>query len=103
MISKVPQRTSWDLQSNLRYARAAEAAGFEYALTQIRFTASYGASGKSLLPSPSPSPHPPMPLPTPTPHCPFPEFGRVWEAPQIRVSESRVGTRAERDEPAGPV
>jgi alkanesulfonate monooxygenase len=46
VISKIPQRTSWDLQSNLRYARAAEAAGFEYALTQIRFTASYGASGK---------------------------------------------------------
>ncbi|EAQ90468.1 hypothetical protein CHGG_02403 [Chaetomium globosum CBS 148.51] len=44
VISKIPQRTSWDLQSNLRYARAAEAAGFEYALTQIRFTASYGAS-----------------------------------------------------------
>ncbi|KAK4141008.1 luciferase-like domain-containing protein [Dichotomopilus funicola] len=44
VISKIPQRTSWDLPSNLRYARAAESAGFEYALTQIRFTASYGAS-----------------------------------------------------------
>jgi alkanesulfonate monooxygenase len=44
VISKIPQRTSWDLPSNIRYAQTAEAAGFEYALTQIRFTASYGAA-----------------------------------------------------------
>lgn len=44
VISKIPQLTNWDLQSNLRYAQSAESAGFEYALTQIRFTASYGAA-----------------------------------------------------------
>lgn len=44
VISKIPQRTDWDLQSNLRYARTAEQVGFEYALTQIRFTAAYGAA-----------------------------------------------------------
>ncbi|ORY67683.1 methanesulfonate monooxygenase [Pseudomassariella vexata] len=44
VISKIPQRTNWDLASNIRYALAAEQAGFEYALTQIRFMASYGAS-----------------------------------------------------------
>lgn len=44
VISKIPQRTSWDLQSNLRYAQTAEKAGFEYSLTQIRFTAAYGAA-----------------------------------------------------------
>jgi alkanesulfonate monooxygenase len=43
VISKIPQKTSHDLKSNIRYARAAEDHGFEYALTQIRFTASYGA------------------------------------------------------------
>ncbi|KAK3386047.1 luciferase-like domain-containing protein [Podospora didyma] len=46
VVSKIPQRTSWDLKSNLRYAQAAEKVGFEYALTQIRFTASYGASNQ---------------------------------------------------------
>ncbi|KAF1358052.1 methanesulfonate monooxygenase [Lizonia empirigonia] len=46
VISKIPQRTSWDLKSNTRYAQTAEAVGFEYALTQIRFTASYGAANQ---------------------------------------------------------
>ncbi|KAK0724341.1 luciferase-like domain-containing protein [Lasiosphaeris hirsuta] len=46
VISKIPQRTSWDLKSNLRYAQTAERVGFEYALTQIRFTASYGAANQ---------------------------------------------------------
>lgn len=46
MISKIPQKTSWDLASNVRYAQTAEATGFEYALTQIRFTASYGAANQ---------------------------------------------------------
>ncbi|KAK0649621.1 methanesulfonate monooxygenase [Cercophora newfieldiana] len=46
VISKIPQRTNWDLPSNLRYAQTAERAGFEYALTQIRFTASYGAANQ---------------------------------------------------------
>ncbi|KAJ4299733.1 hypothetical protein N0V90_004979 [Kalmusia sp. IMI 367209] len=44
VISKIPQRTSWDYASNVRYAQTAENVGFEYALTQIRFTASYGAA-----------------------------------------------------------
>ncbi|KAH7305232.1 methanesulfonate monooxygenase [Stachybotrys elegans] len=44
VISKIPQKTSWDLESNIRYAKAAEAAGIEYGLTQIRFLASYGAA-----------------------------------------------------------
>ena len=43
VISKIPQRTNWDLDSNAKYARTAEQVGFEYALTQIRFMAGYGA------------------------------------------------------------
>ncbi|KAG9258129.1 methanesulfonate monooxygenase [Emericellopsis atlantica] len=44
VISKIPQNTNWDLESNIRYAKAAEDAGFEYGLTQMRFLASYGAA-----------------------------------------------------------
>jgi dimethylsulfone monooxygenase len=43
VISKIPQRTSWDADYNRRLAQIAEEAGFDYALTQIRFTAGYGA------------------------------------------------------------
>lgn len=43
VISKIPQRTSWDIGYNRKLAQIAEAAGFDYALTQIRFTAGYGA------------------------------------------------------------
>ncbi len=43
VISKIPQRTSWDADYNRELARIAERAGFDYALTQIRFTAGYGA------------------------------------------------------------
>ncbi|KAL2065275.1 hypothetical protein VTL71DRAFT_2944 [Oculimacula yallundae] len=43
VISKIPQRTNWDYESNVRYAQTAENVGFEYALTQIRFMAGYGA------------------------------------------------------------
>lgn len=43
VISKVPQRTSWDADYNRELARLAERAGFDYALTQVRFTAGYGA------------------------------------------------------------
>jgi dimethylsulfone monooxygenase len=43
VISKIPQRTSWDIDYNRRLAQIAEASGFDYALTQIRFTAGYGA------------------------------------------------------------
>jgi FMNH2-dependent dimethyl sulfone monooxygenase len=43
VISNIEQRTSWDIDYNRKLARIAENAGFEYALTQIRFTAGYGA------------------------------------------------------------
>ncbi|WP_298964479.1 dimethylsulfone monooxygenase SfnG [uncultured Methylobacterium sp.] len=43
VISRVPQRTGWDADYNRALARIAEEAGFDYALTQIRFTAGYGA------------------------------------------------------------
>ncbi|TGO21779.1 hypothetical protein BPAE_0201g00170 [Botrytis paeoniae] len=46
VISKIPQRTSWDYESNVRYAQTAEEVGFEYALTQIRFMAGYGADNQ---------------------------------------------------------
>lgn len=43
VVSKIVQRTHWDIDYNRKLAQIAEAAGFEYALTQIRFTAGYGA------------------------------------------------------------
>ncbi len=43
VVSKIPQRTDWSLEYNQRLAQTAERAGFEYALSQIRFTAGYGA------------------------------------------------------------
>ncbi|WNC09117.1 dimethylsulfone monooxygenase SfnG [Pseudomonas coleopterorum] len=43
VVSKIQQRTSWDIDYNRKLAQIAEAAGFEYGLTQIRFTAGYGA------------------------------------------------------------
>jgi len=43
VVSKIEQRTSWDLDYNIRLAQLAEANGFDYALSQIRFTAGYGA------------------------------------------------------------
>jgi FMNH2-dependent dimethyl sulfone monooxygenase len=43
VISDIEQRTSWDIDYNRRLARLAENNGFEYALSQIRFTAGYGA------------------------------------------------------------
>jgi NADPH:quinone reductase-like Zn-dependent oxidoreductase len=46
VVSKIPQRTNWDLKSNVRYARTAERVGFEYALSQIRFMAGYGAANQ---------------------------------------------------------
>lgn len=46
VISKIPQKTSWDLPSNIRYAQTAEQVGFEYALSQIRFMAGYGADNQ---------------------------------------------------------
>ncbi len=43
VISKIEQRTSWDLDYNTKLAQIAEESGFDYALSQIRFTAGYGA------------------------------------------------------------
>lgn len=43
VISKIEQRTSWELGYNVELARIAERSGFDYALSQIRFTAGYGA------------------------------------------------------------
>lgn len=43
VVSKIEQRTSWDIDYNRQLAKIAEQAGFEYALSQIRFTAGYGA------------------------------------------------------------
>lgn len=39
VVSKIPQRTSWDLDYNIKLAQIAEEAGFEYGLSQIRFMA----------------------------------------------------------------
>lgn len=43
VISKIEQRTDWSLEYNIRLAQLAEQNGFDYALSQIRFTAGYGA------------------------------------------------------------
>ena len=43
VVSKVPQRTDWGLDYNTKLVRIAEDGGFEYALTQIRFSGNYGA------------------------------------------------------------
>ena len=43
VISSIEQRTSWTAEYNIKLAQIAEKAGFEYALSQIRFTAGYGA------------------------------------------------------------
>jgi len=43
VISKIEQRTSWTLEYNTKLAQIAERSGFDYALSQIRFTAGYGA------------------------------------------------------------
>ncbi|XVX19395.1 dimethylsulfone monooxygenase SfnG [Actinomycetota bacterium] len=43
VVSKVPQRTSHDPAYNIDVARTAEQVGFDYALTQVRYLASYGA------------------------------------------------------------
>ncbi len=43
VVSTIEQRTDWSLDYNIELAQTAERAGFEYALSQIRFTAGYGA------------------------------------------------------------
>lgn len=46
VVSNVEQRTDWSYDYNVRLAQAAEKSGFEYALTQIRFTAGYNAENQ---------------------------------------------------------
>lgn len=46
VVSKIEQRTSWDIDYNRKLAQIAERSGFEYALSQIRFTAGYGADNQ---------------------------------------------------------
>ncbi|MFP3024698.1 MAG: hypothetical protein ACEY3K_18185 [Wolbachia sp.] len=46
VVSKITQRTNWDIGYNRKLAQIAERAGFEYGLTQIRFTAGYGADNQ---------------------------------------------------------
>ncbi|MCP3380403.1 MULTISPECIES: dimethylsulfone monooxygenase SfnG [unclassified Bradyrhizobium] len=43
VISSIEQRTSWEIDYNRKLAQIAEKSGFDYALSQIRFTAGYGA------------------------------------------------------------
>ena len=43
VVSTIEQRTDWSLEYNQKLAQTAEQAGFDYALSQIRFTAGYGA------------------------------------------------------------
>lgn len=43
VISTIEQRTDWTFDYNRTLARIAENVGFEYALTQTRYAASYGA------------------------------------------------------------
>jgi dimethylsulfone monooxygenase len=43
VISSIEQRTDWTIDYNKKLAQIAEKAGFDYALSQIRFTAGYGA------------------------------------------------------------
>ncbi|PQV54071.1 dimethylsulfone monooxygenase SfnG [Paraburkholderia sp. BL21I4N1] len=46
VVSTIEQRTDWSVEYNQKLAQAAERAGFDYALSQIRFTAGYGADNQ---------------------------------------------------------
>ena len=43
VVSKIEQRTHWGYEYNKKLAVLAESSGFEYALSQVRYMASYGA------------------------------------------------------------
>lgn len=43
VVSDIEQRTDYSIEYNRKLAQTAEKSGFEYALSQIRFTAGYGA------------------------------------------------------------
>jgi FMNH2-dependent dimethyl sulfone monooxygenase len=44
VVSKIEQRTDWSYEYNRKLAVLAENNGFEYALSQVRYIASYGAA-----------------------------------------------------------
>ncbi|MCE5292404.1 MAG: dimethyl sulfone monooxygenase SfnG [Nocardiaceae bacterium] len=44
VVSKIEQRTDWSYEYNKKLAVLAENNGFEYALSQVRYIASYGAA-----------------------------------------------------------
>ncbi|GEP37721.1 dimethyl sulfone monooxygenase SfnG [Nocardioides psychrotolerans] len=44
VVSKIEQRTDWGYDYNVELARLAEGNGFDYALSQVRYMASYGAA-----------------------------------------------------------
>ncbi|MGY0539710.1 dimethylsulfone monooxygenase SfnG [Nocardioides sp. YJ-D4] len=44
VVSKIEQRTDWSYDYNKKLAQLAENNGFEYALSQVRYMASYGAA-----------------------------------------------------------
>lgn len=46
VVSTIEQRTDWRVEYNQKLAQTAEQAGFDYALSQIRFTAGYGADNQ---------------------------------------------------------
>ncbi|WEV47871.1 dimethyl sulfone monooxygenase SfnG [Acinetobacter sp. ESL0695] len=46
VVSTIEQRTDWSYDYNVKLAQTAEKNGFDYALTQIRFTAGYGAENQ---------------------------------------------------------
>jgi dimethylsulfone monooxygenase len=46
VVSNIEQRTDWSYDYNVRLAQTAEKSGFDYALTQIRFTAGYNAENQ---------------------------------------------------------
>ncbi|WP_104979392.1 dimethylsulfone monooxygenase SfnG [Sorangium cellulosum] len=46
VVSKIEQRTHWGIDYNRKLARLAEDSGFEYALSQVRYMASYGADNQ---------------------------------------------------------
>src|SRR5580700_5410450 len=46
VVSTIEQRTDWSVEYNQKLAQTAEKAGFDYALSQIRFTAGYGADNQ---------------------------------------------------------
>ncbi|WP_028311586.1 dimethylsulfone monooxygenase SfnG [Derxia gummosa] len=46
VVSRIEQRTGWDFDYNVKLARLAEQAGYEFALTATRFVGGYRADGQ---------------------------------------------------------